>query len=238
MIIGRLTISFDRGTATNQADDLGLAVAPRETEGGKVIRGLGTHFRSAADLELAKERSNEEQRVRAAFKRAFIGSPLPGTYILPSEGAGQKVLTALDPPVRADVQARVSEYVLEPTQALPPAEVAEWVERVTKQIQNVPFGRGKGNDWADTKGGRGGLDILEGLASCPVIGEATRADLLELIGDSRLQRLDRVSLQRRLDTIQVDLDATPVAPRRAPVVSALQSDDVQPGINPRQRRRA
>jgi hypothetical protein len=238
MIIGRLHISFDRGTATNRADDLGLSTAPDTTTDGKVVRGLGTHYRSVEDKALAVERGNEEGRVRTAFKRMFVAAPIPGCFVLPSTGAGQKMLDALDPPVRADVQVSVSEYVLDVlTQA--PAEVQSWAERVQKQIQSVPLGRGKGKDWADTQGGAQGISILEGLASCPIIGEETRQDLADLIADAKLQRLDRVTLKRKLDTLTVDLDAPAVAPRRAPITPATDPLETAPAVvNPRRRRRS
>jgi hypothetical protein len=233
MIIGRLHVSFDRGTATNRADDLGLPTAPQVTSDGKVVRGLGTHFRSEEDRALAQERSNEEARVRAAFKRSFVTSPIPGTYILPRKGEGQRVLDSLDPPVRPDVTVSVSEYVLDiVTQS--PVEVEQWAERVSKQIQDVPLGRAKGKDWADSKGGAGGIAILEGLAQCPILGEETRQDILDLIADAKLQRLDRVTLKRRLDTLKVDLDAPVVNPRRAPIQT--EAEPVGEVVNPRRRR--
>jgi len=239
MIIGRLTISFDRGTATNQAEDIGLARAPTVTEDGGVVRGLGTHYRSERTRAEAAERTNEEARVRAAFKRTFVGSPIPGTYVLPTPGAGAQTLAALDPPVREDVQVRVSEYILEPTEALPPAEVAEWAARVSKQIQDVPLGRGKGQDWATTtEGGVQGIAILEGLAACPIIVDATRAAILDLIADAKLQRLDRIGIKRKLAQVIVEVEAAPVAPRRAPALKVGDGDEVQETINPRRRRRA
>jgi len=238
MIIGKLTIGFDRGTATNQAADLGLSTAPKETDAGLIVRGLGTHYRSASAREEAKERANEEGRIRAAFKRAFIGSPIPGTYVLPSEGAGTRLLSELDPPVRADVNARIAEYVLEPT-VLPPAEVSEWADRIQKQLSALPFGRGQGRDWAGTQGGLSGLKLLEGLAKCPVIGDETRDELLQLIADSKLQKLDRVQLKRKLAQVQVEVEASPVAPRRAPapVEKAPTLDTPAPTIRPRRRRK-
>jgi len=234
MIIGRLHISFDRGTATNDANDLGLSSVPQVTDDGKVVRGLGTHYRSEEDRVLAVERGNEEGRVRTAFKRAFIGGPIPGTFLLPSTGAGRREVEALDPPVRADVSVSVSEYDLDViTQA--PAEVASWAERIEKQLKAVPLGRGKGKDWTDTDGGAQGIAILEGLAACPIIGASTRQDIMDLIADAKLQRLDRITLKRKLDTLKVDLDAPAVAPRRAPIQDDL-AVEAGPAINPRRRR--
>ncbi len=208
MIIGRLCISFDRGVGKNIPPDIGLERAPTYTQNGGIVRGLGTHYRSEAARELAKERSNEEARVRAAFRRDFVASPIPGTYILPSKGAGQRLLYDLG--VREDLDVRVAEYVLEPTEELPPAEVMEWAGRVEQQLQSIPFGRGK-------EVGADGLRILERLAACPALGKETAVRLRGLINATKLEAIDRVELRRRLADFTVEVEAVPVAPRRAPV---------------------
>ena len=48
MIIAKLTITFDRGVASNKAQDIGLETQPTSTQDGGVVRGLGTHFRDEA----------------------------------------------------------------------------------------------------------------------------------------------------------------------------------------------
>jgi len=210
MIIAKLTITFDRGVASNKAQDIGLETQPTSTQDGGVVRGLGTHFRDEAARLAATERSTEEQRIRTAFKREFLASPIPGTYVLPSTGTGADLLTRLG--VRPDIDARVCEYELAATnEALPPGELREWSERVKAQVDTVPLGRGK-------TAGEEGLGILERLASCPLLADETRNALQGIIAEARLERIDRIEVKRRIEVLDVQVDLAALAPRRAPVL--------------------
>lgn len=230
LLIGRLCISYDRGTARNNATDLGLDSRPTETTDGKIVRGLGSHFRSADAKALAQERSNEEGRIRDAFKRSFISAPFPGTFILEDPDEGQRFLGTLDPQPRADVRVSVEVYTLGVIRQAP-EEVTRWGERVSKQLAKVPLGRGK------AAGGEG-LKVLEQLAACPVITAESRADLLTLIADAKLEKVNRVDFRRKLAEVKVQVEATPVAPRRVarkPVAPAVE--DTPAPVTPRRRRR-
>jgi len=211
--IAQLSISYDRGTTRNQAADLGLDYRPSETTDGQSIRGLGSHWRSAEAKELVQERVNEEGRIRDAFKRAFLSAPIRGFFLIARPGDGERFLSGLDPQPRADVQVSISEYVLGVvTQA--PAEIAEWSERVSKQLQKVPLGRGQS---ANGKA----LEIIEALANCPVISEQTRGDLAALIKDAKLGSVSRVDFRRKLAAVKVGVTtAEAAAPRRVRVSSA------------------
>jgi hypothetical protein len=231
LLIGRLCISYDRGTARNNATDLGLVSRPTGTQDGKIVRGLGSHFRSADAEALAQERSNEEGRIRDAFKRAFVSAPFPGTFILATPTEGRDFLAALDPAPRKDVRVSVEVYTLGVIEQAP-EEITRWGERVSKQLAKVPLGRGK-------QAGGAGLKILEQLAGCPVITEESRGDLLALIEDAKLERVNRVDFRRKLAEVKVQVAASPVAPRRAPVApaDATGGDEPPKAIRPRRRRR-
>jgi hypothetical protein len=219
MIIAKLHIKFDRGTANNQATDLGLESVPTTTAEGRIVRGLGTHFESKEAKTLYDVRTNEDGRIRTLFRRSFLGGPFEGTFILPRLGAGREMLEAMDPPVRADVAARVVEYDLAPTEAMPPAELTDWADRVKNQMTATPLGRGKDVSWASSEGGSDGLKILAGLASCPVLTEETRASLNRLIEEARGSKVDRFEFKRRLLDMEVAVEAAPVNPRRAPIIA-------------------
>ena len=208
MLVGRLFIGFDRGIAKNRAKDLGLEEEPTTTEDGKVIRGCGTHYESDDAYAMAKIRSREEQRIRAAFREKFMRAPMPGYFVLPEPGAGQKALDALDPPPREDVSVRVTEYDMTPRSVLPPEEIQEWIETVTKQLSKVKLGRGKETDAA-------GLVVLERLCECPILAEKTATRIRELIAAARLAKLDRMELKRSLAKVQVEVEVAPVKPGRA-----------------------
>jgi len=231
MIVGRLCISYDRGTARNRATDLGLDSRPTETTDGKIVRGLGSHFRSIEAKEKAQERVNEEGRIRDLFRRRFVSAPFPGTFVMASESEGADFLAALDPAPRADVRVSVEVYRLGVV-VQAPEEVSRWSERVAKQLAKVPLGRGK------AAGGEG-LQVLESLANCPVITDESRADLLALIGDAKLENVSRVDFRRKLAEVSVQVSAAaPVAPRRAPVSPAIATDEGEAKtIAPRRRRR-
>jgi len=235
--IAKLSISYDRGTARNSAEDLGLDVKPAETEDGKVVRGLGSHWRSVEAKVAVQERVNEEGRIRDLFKRRFLSAPIKGFFIVQAAGEANEYLATIDPPPASDVQVSISEYVLGVvTQA--PADVKEWGERIDKQLAKIPLGRGQA---ANSKG----LGILRALASAPVISAESRADLLKLIEGAELENVNRVDFRRKLKAIAVKPAAGQVVvPRRArpaapPVVAEpAAAAPAAPLARPRRRRRA
>jgi hypothetical protein len=212
IIIGHLSISYDRGIARNKPKDVGLSDMPKETDDGGIVRGLGSHWRSEAERDVVKERNGEEQRIRNAFSRAFVRAPFEGTFVQGAKGEGQRFLARLDPPVRSDVEVRVAEYVIGVVSQAP-QDVREWSNRVTRQLKAVPLGRAK--QVADDA-----LEILDRLAACPVIDESSRNALRGLIEDARLNLVDRVDFKRRLAKVQVEVSGETVEPRR-PVRPAL-----------------
>ena len=212
MIVGRLHVSFDRGTKTNRANDLGLEARPSRTEDGGLVRGLGTHFRDEQAYENAKAMSREEVRIRDAFRRRFLSSPIPGIYVITEKGAGQELLDSLEIPTA--IAAHVSEYELALTDDLPPIEILEWVDRVKRQILDVQLGK-KEEPAAE------GLKTLAGLAGCPVLDKETREYLLGLIADAKLKAITRIEVKRCLEFMDVKL-AGQVTPRRVQVGAPVE----------------
>ncbi|KKK89076.1 hypothetical protein LCGC14_2736740 [marine sediment metagenome] len=77
MIVARLHISYDRGTARNNAPDLGLDSVPEKTSDGTgLVRGLGSHYRSEEARTEAKRLAKEEARVRTEFRRSFMAAAM------------------------------------------------------------------------------------------------------------------------------------------------------------------
>lgn len=222
MIVGRLTISYDRGVARNAASDVNLDAEPTTTPDGGIVRGLGTHYRSQEARDNAMAWSAAERKVRLEFSRSFMSSPLPGVYVLPDRDAGRLLLQSLEIPLA--VQARVSVYDLSPDGDLPPAEVAEWVERIRRQLDDLPLGRGKETSAA-------GLKAMESLIACPVLSEDTRNALSGLIAETRLASVERVEFKRRLADIPLTVSIAPViAPRRPSLVRDLAPDAAEPVV--------
>lgn len=212
MIVGRLTMSFDRGTQCNQAEDVGLPVTPNTTPSGGEIRGLGTHFRSPEAKEFATRCQIEEGRINRAMTRQFMRSPIPGLYVLPDRRAGERFLNEIVP--SSEVNARCVVYDLTPGEDLPEAELAEWVKRIQNQIATAPLGRAQG---ASAEG----LSVIERLIECPVLAESTRNELTSLVAQAKIETINRVEFKRKIAKVQLKLDTTleerTVAPRRAPV---------------------
>ena len=213
MIVARLHISYDRGTKRNNAPDLGLDSIPEKTSDGTgLVRGLGSHYRSAEARSEAQRLAKEETRIRTEFRRSFMAAPMDGYYILPEADAGRQLLDTLD--VDPGVTVGCSEWVIETSgEERPPEELIEWSEKVKRQIADVPLGRSKAPD-AD------GLKLLSRLAACPVLDESTRTEIMALIADAKLEAITRVELKRELKILDVKV-GIPTAPRRTPVVAAV-----------------
>lgn len=210
MRIAKLTISYERGLSRNSQKDLGDQVNSRgfETEDGKIIRGLGTHFKSALDRDLIKERDREAGRIRAAFRERFLVTPIDGLYIVGAAGVARDFLISLD--VRLDIKTRVSEFELTTPEELASGEVIEWGERIQRQLSSVSLGRKKEIN-------ESGLTALEALSKCPILAKKTGALIRNLVGLVRSEKIDRVELKRRIENLDVEIDQGPLlAPRRAP----------------------
>ncbi len=214
MIVGRLSVSFDRGVSTNKAPDLGLEQAPDRTEDGKLVRGLGTHYRSDEAKATAKELAKQEGQIREAFRRAFLSSSIPGFYVLPESGAGRELLSKLT--FDARINAHVSEYQIALNDRLPPVEITEWASRVKRQLTDVPLGK-------STDPAAEGLVTLESLAMCPALDDETSETLLGLIADAKLQAITRVELRREIKAMKVGVSFS-AKPRRVKAQAAAKPD--------------
>ena len=226
MIIGRLSVSYDRGVAKNHAEDLGLDRVPSATAAGQTLRGLGTHWRDESAKDHAQACAIEERQIRASFREAFISAPIPGTFVLPTREAARELLASIVQTGR--VHARCAVYDLTPDGQLPAAELADWESRIRRQLEGARLGRGK-------QAKAGGLTALEQLAGCPILADETREQLAELVAAAKLGTLERVEFTRRLALlpVSVDLASSPaVAPRRVRPAAAPESSENSPEPEP------
>jgi hypothetical protein len=209
MNIVKLSISYDRGLAHNDARDLGTdKQSGTELETGEIIRGLGTKFRSRTSMEQVKQHDKIANNIRQSFRNQFLVTPIDGVYVVPAKGVAQAFLrTLVDIP--PTVKVRVTEFTLESSGGMDGAELAEWAERIKRQLSTVSLGRSKEAD-------EEGLKALETLSRCPVIKESTGARIRELVEGLRTSKLDRVELKRKIETLNVEVDDSQLAPRRAP----------------------
>ena len=222
MIVCKLTVSYDRGVARNDEriikDQLGLQ-EKAEVESGdarkddRLIRGLGTHYRSAADAEVVALRDKDARRVYQEFRARFLSTTVDGLYVVPAPGVAKAFLSGLS--YRSDIQVRVTEFELAAIGAgLGDTELSEWASRIRRQLGSISLGRSKEAD-------EEGLRALETLARCPVLKPETAASIQNLIGLVRAEKLGRVELKRKIETLDVQIDTAPLAPRRAPAMAAL-----------------
>ena len=220
MLIAKLTISYDRGVALNKPADLIASdlkpsdqatgiVAERgsKTYDGKILRGLGSHFRSEADAQLVGERDKEARRIYRAFRERFLSTPIDGLYAVPGKGLAKKFLDGLD--VRVDLRVRVSEFEITTNGDMDAAEISEWSKRIKNQLSSISLGRSKEID-------ENGLDALLTLSSCPLIGRETAKAVKELVEGVRIQKINRVELRRSLETMTVEIDTAQLKPRAMP----------------------
>lgn len=220
MLIAKLTISYDRGTALNKPDDLVASdtkptpqavnmVAGRghKTADGKVLRGLGSHFRSEADAELVKERDFAAREIYTAFRKTFLAAPIEGLYFVPVRGEAKRFINGLD--VRSDMRVSVSEFELTAPSDLEQQELADWSKRIKNQLSSISLGRNKEADAA-------GLDALVSLSSCPMLQKETGIRIRELVALVRNSKMERVELKRSLDKLDVQVETSVLAPRRTP----------------------
>lgn len=216
MLIAKLTIGYDRGLALNDENDLKAGDGPAtiafkgyKTADGKVIRGLGTHYRSDADMELVKARDQDANRIRSEFRKRFLATPIDGLYVVPQPGVARRFIQELGH--REDINVRVTEFELASPNGLDGGELTEWANRIKKQLSGVSLGRTKEAD-------EDGLRALETLASCPVLKSETGTRIKELVAALRSGNITRVELKRNLETLDVQIEQSPLQlqPRRTP----------------------
>ncbi len=222
MNIARLSIGYDRGVTRNDEETvkqhLGLFDETQAKAGavkkakdqthdadGVIVRGLGTHFRSAADSELVKLRDADAKRLYTSWRETFLATPLEGVYIIPKPGAAREWVRQQQH--RDDMTVRVSEFELVAPEGLEGAELGAWAARIKNQLTAVSLGRAKD---ADAKG----LAALESLASCPVLSEATSNRIKSLVAQVREGKIDRVELKRQITTTNVEIEQAPLTVRR------------------------
>lgn len=219
MLIAKLAISYDRGVSLNKPQDLLLpddtpgpknpTVAARghKTSDGKVLRGLGSHFRSEAEAELVKQRDFAAREIYSAFRKTFLAAPIEGLYFVPKKGDAKSFIRGLD--VRSDMRVTVSEFELTAPSDLEQQEMADWGRRIKNQLSSISLGRSKEADAA-------GLEALVSLAGCPMLQKATGDRIRELVSMVKDGRLERVEMKRSLDKLNVSVNTDTLSPRRAP----------------------
>lgn len=224
MLIAKLTISYDRGVSLNKTADLAadydgtgqkptMAIAARghKTADGKVIRGIGSHFRSEADAELVKHRDFAAREIYQAFRKTFLAAPIEGLYFVPERGQAKSFINRLD--VRSDMRVTVSEFELTAPSDLEQQEMADWGKRIKNQLSSISLGRSKEADAA-------GLEALVSLSGCPMLQKATGDRIRELVSMVRDGRMERVEMKRSLDKLNVGVDTSMLSPRRSPKIEA------------------
>ena len=217
MLIAQLTISYDRGLAHNDERDLsadttlGANIAGRgfKTADGKIIRGLGTHFKSESDRDLVKAKDQEAARIRTEFRKRFIAMPIDGCFIVPRAGIAKGFISDLGH--RDDIKVYVTEYNVECPAGIDDSRLAMWSERIKNQLSSVSLGRSKEAD-------EEGLRALETLAECPVIKPSTCNRIKELVAMVRDSKIERVELKRSLETLDVEIAGEALSPRRMPAL--------------------
>ncbi len=226
MLIAKLTISYDRGVVRNDVSDvkeaLNLTNAELPLDGApaakvepekKLLRGLGTSFKSAEDMDLVKQRDFAARNIYTAFRQRFIAAPIDGLYFVENHGEAKAFISGLE--VRHDMQVRVSEFELNAPNDLEQAEINAWAKRIKNQLSSISLGRSKDAD-------EDGLGALLALAKCPVLKKETATKIKNMVGDLRSSKITRVELKRKIETLDVQLETATLAPRRAPTLSPAE----------------
>lgn len=225
MRIAKLTISYDRGLERNDEKDLFYSASLGEdvaktainakgatTADGKIIRGLGTHFKSQRDQELVKKRDQIASQIRQAFRERFVATSIDGVYVLTESGAGKDFVSELPGMLlnemhENDVKLRVQEFDLV-TEDLDAGELRAWSERIKNQLASVQLGRKKELD-------EDGLNALVTLSQAPIISAATGRRIRELVEALRERKIDRIEIKRQIAQMDVEIEEGAVlAPRR------------------------
>ncbi len=207
MIVARLFVGLgNTGIKYNKPSELGID-KDRGTvlEDGGVLRGLGTHFASAADKARYDDLVKQSNKVRVAFAEQFMKLGLwDSTFILSRKGEAAEFAAK----VRKDLE--ISDSVLidilemelsNAGEGLSDRHIAEWAESVKDQLKRVQLGRKK-------EIASGGLDALEKLADCPALSDETAGALRQLVNKARLGQVPKDEFQRSIAIMDVKLDTT------------------------------
>lgn len=210
MIVARISMSFDRGVARNNPQDVGLGDNPVLTPEGGEIRGLGTHFISPEAKVFAEKCTAEEARIRKSLDRRLMRSPIPGLYVLSYDGEGDSILRSLDP--IPEVNARCKTYNLTSNGSIEGAELTDWIERIKAQLKMIPIGKGRGKSVSEE-----GIEITEQLAKCPILSESTKNAILSLVAKAKFDQIEKMEFRRQLVDLTIEIDTADdifVAPGR------------------------
>lgn len=220
MRIAKLVISYDRGLERNDEKDLAdgetssVLTRGSTTADGKIIRGLGTHFKTERDQQLVKARDQIASSIRQTFREKFVATSIDGCYVLNAAGDGKNFLLDLPQELQNrineyDVQVRVQEFDLV-TEGLDTGELRAWSDRIRSQLASVQLGRKKEID-------EEGLNALISLTSCPLISPETAKRVRELVEAVREQKITRLELRRSIADLDVEIDDSPILSGRRPL---------------------
>ncbi len=233
MNIAKLTISYDRGVSLNKPEDVvtdqfkntadlppvsgSVATRGYKSADGKIVRGLGSHFRSEADAELVKQRDFVAREIYSAFRQAFLAAPIEGLYFVPERGQARTFIKNLPDELKSksrdlDMRVNVSEFELTAPSDLEQQELADWSKRIKNQLSSISLGRSKDADEA-------GLKALLSLAGCPMLKKETGNRIKELVAMVREGRMERVEIKRSLGKLDVQVETSTLSPRRAPKIA-------------------
>jgi hypothetical protein len=196
MIVAKLTISYDRGTVLNKKADLGAGLQRGDvTANGGIVRGLGSHFRSQADMEATQARDKEAKRIYRAFRERFLTTSIDGLYIVPAYGEAEKFIAGLNPD---GVVVRVSEWELTKTTGIDVVELSAWAGKIKNQLTEIGLGRGK-------KADQEGIEAVKALADCPVLSQETRDAVKNLVALVESAQIDRSVFKSRLENLNIEI---------------------------------
>ena len=214
MLICKLSISYERGLARNQKEDVTTEGQPTgfilgngaQTKDGKIIRGLGTHYKSKEDADLVALRDKHAREIYQAVRERFLSLPIDGCFAAPQKGVFKKF--ALSLLKRDDMRVRVSEFELTTNGDMDAAEIKDWADKIRRQLGSVQLGRSKE---ADAEG----LKALDYLATCPLLSKKTGQTVRELVAMVRENKLDRVELKRKISILDVEIETKTLEPHRS-----------------------
>jgi hypothetical protein len=203
--IAKLRISLkDAGIQYNSATELETKVGRGSVlVDGKVVRGLGTHFASKEAQDRYNKLTARSNAIRDQFNSRFARFLFDGTYVVkPGEGKEFAAQFVGDQP---DITVDVFEYDV--TGDPDERELSVWSGRIKEQFKRAKLGRGEDVD-------EEGLKALETLAGCPILAAATRDRVLEMVGQVRAGKIDRVELKRGIGLLEVQVDNESLSVRR------------------------
>lgn len=210
MLIAKLRVSLkDAGILYNNSTDLetdkGRGTVLKD---GKVLRGLGTSFRSLEAKERYDKLVAEANGIRVKFGQRFLRTPLDSTFVLNRRGEGKEFAAQFAG--SPDIEVYVTELELGAQESLDEKEMKDWSDRVKEQLKRVPLGRGEEAD-AD------GLEALVTLAGCPVLARETAERIRAMVDEVKVGKMNRTDLKRGISLLDVQLDQAPLlAPRSRP----------------------